>query len=82
MSERTVHCKKLGKNLPGFVAPPYPGGLGTRIYEQISKQAWDEWINQMTKLINEQGLSPAEQKDQEYLEQAMERFLFSDSAPA
>jgi Fe-S cluster biosynthesis and repair protein YggX len=76
---RQVQCYKLGQLLPGLEQPPYPGALGERIYQHISQQAWRDWINNMTKLINEGGLSPAEIKDQQYLEQAMIRFLFPEA---
>lgn len=53
MSEpRLVHCKKLGKELPGLPRPPYKNELGRRIFEEISKEAWDMWIKDSVKFIN------------------------------
>jgi Fe-S cluster biosynthesis and repair protein YggX len=50
--ERIVHCHKLGKDLPGLAKPPYKNELGKRIYEQVSKEAWDGWIKDSVKFIN------------------------------
>ena len=53
MSEpRLVHCSKLGKELPGLSRPPYKNELGKRIYEEISKEAWDQWLKDSVKFIN------------------------------
>lgn len=53
MSEqRIVHCKKLGKDLPGLAKPPYKNDLGKRIFEEVSKEAWDMWIKDSVKFIN------------------------------
>ncbi|MCL2723617.1 MAG: oxidative damage protection protein [Polyangiaceae bacterium] len=53
MSEpRLVMCRKLGKELPGLSRPPYKNELGKRIYEQVSKEAWDMWIRDSVKYIN------------------------------
>ena len=50
--ERIVHCKKLGKDLPGLKRPPYKNELGKRIFEEISKEAWDMWVRDSVKYIN------------------------------
>jgi Fe-S cluster biosynthesis and repair protein YggX len=53
MSEpRLVHCCKLGKELPGLARPPYKNELGKRLYEQVSKEAWDMWLKDSVKFIN------------------------------
>ena len=53
MSEqRIVHCRKLGKDLPGLARPPYKNDLGKRIFEEVSKEAWDMWIKDSVKYIN------------------------------
>ena len=74
---RTVHCAKLGQELPGLTRPTYPGDLGKRIWENISQEAWDMWMRQQTMLINEYRLSPMDPKARKYLEEEMEKFLFS-----
>jgi Fe-S cluster biosynthesis and repair protein YggX len=73
---RMIFCQKLKKEAEGFDAPPYPGALGQRIYEHISKEAWSLWIGQQTMLINEYRLSLIEKKSRQFLEQEMEKFLF------
>ena len=49
----TVHCIKLEKEAEGLDFPPYPGDLGKKIYESVSKEAWQMWLSQQTMLINE-----------------------------
>lgn len=81
---RTVYCEKLCKEAEGLDSPPYPGELGQRIYENISKQAWEAWLAHQTMLINEYRLSLIDPKARMFLEQEMEKFLFaggSDSPP-
>ena len=77
---RTVHCARLGEELEGLERPPYPGELGKRIYESISRQAWQEWINHQTMLINEYRLTPVDPKARKFLETEMEKFLFGGGA--
>jgi len=71
-----VFCKKLNKEAEGLDNPPYPGQLGMRIYEQISKEAWEMWIAHQTMLINEYRLSLADSKARQFLEEEMTKFLF------
>jgi len=73
-----VHCKKLNQELPGLPQPPYPGELGQKIFDNISQQAWQEWLNQQTILINEYRLSMIDPKAQSFLREEMEKFLFGD----
>ncbi len=73
---RTVHCVKLGQELPGLDRPPYPGDLGQRIFNHVSQQAWQMWIQQQTILINEYRLTPADPKARQFLEREMESFFF------
>jgi Fe-S cluster biosynthesis and repair protein YggX len=77
---RRVQCAKLGKEAEGLDRPPYPGELGKRIYLNISKEAWQQWLNHQTMLINEYRLTPVEPKARQFLEQEMERFLFGEGA--
>ena len=77
---RLVHCVTLGKEAEGLDRPTYPGDLGKRIFENVSKQAWQQWMQQQTMLINEYRLSPIEPKAREFLEQQMEKFFFGEGA--
>ena len=77
---RTVHCVKLGREAAGLDYPPYPGELGKRVYEHISKEAWQQWVRQQTMLINEYRLTPVDPKARKFLEEQMERFLFGEEA--
>ena len=75
---RMVYCVKLGRELPGLEKPPFPGELGQRIYEQISKQAYDMWQVESTNVINERSLSMGDPEARKILRQEMEKFFFSD----
>lgn len=74
---RTVHCVKLDKEAEGLERPTYPGDLGKRIYDQVSKEAWQMWLSHQTMLINEYRLTPIEPKARQFLEEEMEKFFFS-----
>ena len=75
---RMVQCVKLGREAEGLDRPTYPGDLGARIYNNVSKEAWAEWLKHQTMLINEYRLSPIEPKARTYLEEQMEKFFFSE----
>lgn len=80
---RMVNCAKLGKELEGLERAPYPGELGQKIFDNISKEAWQLWMKQQTILINEHRLSLIDPKAREFLEEQMIKFLFEgeDSKP-
>jgi len=71
-----VQCVKLKKELAGLTRPPLPGEMGQRIYDQISGEAWQMWLNHQTMLINEYRLSMLEPKSRTFLMEEMEKFLF------
>jgi len=73
---RMVHCVKLNKEAEGLERAPYPGELGKKIFESVSKEAWQQWMQHQTILINENRLSPIDPKHRAFLEQEMEKFLF------
>ncbi|RRQ21655.1 oxidative damage protection protein [Thiohalobacter thiocyanaticus] len=79
---RMVHCVKLGREAEGLERQPYPGELGKRIYENVSKEAWQKWLGHQTMLINEYRLSPMEPKARQFLEEQMEKFFFGEGAEA
>ncbi len=73
---RMVHCIKLDKEAEGLDYMTYPGDLGQRIYDNVSKEAWQLWLQQQTMLINENRLSPIEPRARQFLEEEMEKFFF------
>jgi Fe-S cluster biosynthesis and repair protein YggX len=75
---RMVKCAKLGIELPGLPYKPFNNALGQRIYETISQQAWQEWIEHSKKLVNEYRLDLTQKKAHEVLQEQCEQFLFSD----
>ena len=77
---RMVHCIKLGHEAEGLERAPYPGELGQRIFEQVSKEAWAAWLKHQTMLVNENRLNLAEAHARKYLAQQMENHFFGDGA--
>ncbi|HZP87733.1 MAG TPA: oxidative damage protection protein [Burkholderiales bacterium] len=77
---RMVHCVRLGREAEGLDFPPYPGALGQRIYEHVSKEAWQAWLEQQKRLINEMRLNLADPKARQYLAQQMEQHFFGTGA--
>ncbi|HLQ38035.1 MAG TPA: oxidative damage protection protein, partial [Planctomycetota bacterium] len=65
---RTVQCVLLKHEAPGLERVPYPGPLGQRIFEQVSREAWSRWVKHQVMLINENRLSPVEPKARKFLE--------------
>ncbi len=76
----TVNCVKLGREAEGLDRPPYPGELGKRIYENVSREAWQGWIRYQTMLINEHRLTPIDPEHRKFLEKEMENFFFGEGA--
>lgn len=79
---RVVQCVLLKKEAPGLDRAPYPGELGQRIYENVSKEAWSGWITHQTMLLNEYRLTPVEPKARKFLEAEMEKFFFGTGSKA
>ncbi len=73
---RMVHCVKLNQELEGLERPPYPGEIGQRIYDEISKQAWQQWLEHQTLIINEKHLSMVDPQARKLLAEEMQKFLF------
>lgn len=73
---RTVDCLRYGAGQDGLDRVPYPGELGERIYAQVSKRAWGEWLAHQTMLINENRWSPVDPQVRKQLKQAMEDYFF------
>jgi len=72
---RTVFCRRLKQDLPGLDAPPFPGPKGQEVFETVSAQAWEEWQNLQTMLINEKHLNMMDKEARKYLNQQRDRFL-------
>jgi len=72
---RTVHCKKYQKEMPGLAVPPLPGPRGMEIFENVSAQAWQEWLKHQTMLINEKQLNMMDMQARKYLGEQMEKFF-------
>lgn len=79
---RTVFCVKLQREAEGLTYAPYPGELGKRIFEQVSKEAWTQWLAHQTMLINENRLSPLDPKARKFLEGEMEKYFFGEGSAA
>ena len=77
---RQIYCEKLQKEVEGLDFAVYPGDLGQRIYNSISKEAWQMWLKQQTIFINEYRLNLSEPSSREFLAKEMEKFLFGEDA--
>ena len=77
---RMVNCIKLGQEAEGLDNAPYPGELGQRIFDNVSKEAWKGWLGHQTILLNENRLSPINPEHRAFLEKAMENYFFGDGA--
>jgi len=73
---RMVHCVKLGREAEGLDFAPWPGELGKRIYDNVSKEAWAQWLSHQTMLINEMRLSPLDPNTRKFLSGEMEKYFF------
>ncbi len=73
---RTVECVILKTEAEGLDYAPYPGELGERIYNNVSKEAWQQWLAHQTMLINENRLTPMEPEARQFLATEMEKFFF------
>ena len=79
---RTVKCVKLGREGVGMDFPPFPGDLGKRIFENVSKEAWKGWLEHQKMLVNENRLSLADPKARKYLMEQTEMYFFGAGADA
>jgi Fe-S cluster biosynthesis and repair protein YggX len=79
---RTVHCVKLGRELPGLPYKPFNNALGQRIYDSISQVAWQEWIEHSKRIVNEYRLDLTQKRAHEVLQEQCEEFLFGDGGAA
>jgi Fe-S cluster biosynthesis and repair protein YggX len=77
---RMIHCQKLDKEAEGLDFPPYPGDLGKQLYESVSKEAWQMWLQHQTMLINEYRLTLADPKSQAFLKLEMEKYFFGEGS--
>ena len=79
---RIVNCVKLKREAEGLDYPPYPGEVGTRIWQSISKEAWEDWKGVQTRLVNENRLNLADARARQYLARQMENHFFGGGADA
>ena len=77
---RMVNCIKLGREAEGMDFAPLPGELGQKLYDNVSKEAWQGWIRHQTMLINEYRLTPFEPKARQFLEEQMIQFFFGSGS--
>lgn len=77
---RMVNCVKLGREAEGLDFPPMPGELGRKIFENVSKEAWQQWLRYQTMLVNENRLNLADQRARKYLADQLEKHFFGEGA--
>ena len=78
--DRTVFCVKLKKELPGLDAPPWPGPLGQRIYDNVSMDAWKGWLEFSKMIVNEYRLDLTSPQGQKLLHEQAEKYFFGEGA--
>lgn len=79
---RMVNCIKLGREAEGMDFAPLPGELGQKLYDNVSKEAWQGWIRHQTMLINENRLNLADPRARQYLTQQLQNYFFGQGADA
>ena len=79
---RMVNCVLLQREAEGLERLTYPGDLGQRVFDNVSKEAWQKWLGHQTILMNEYRLSPINPKDRKFLEEEMDKFFFGEGASA
>ena len=77
---RMVKCVKLGREAEGLDFAPLPGVTGQRIYDSVSKQAWQEWLAHQTMLINENHLNIRDPEARRFLSAEMEKHFFGEGS--
>jgi Fe-S cluster biosynthesis and repair protein YggX len=75
-----LQCVKLNKEAEGLEYLPYPGELGQKVYENVSKEGWQQWVTHQTMLLNEYRLSPIDPKARKFLEEEMDKFFFGEGS--
>jgi Fe-S cluster biosynthesis and repair protein YggX len=75
---RTVQCVVLKREAEGMDKPPHPGELGRRIFDNVSQEGWKQWLERVTTIINENGLSTADPQSMELIEKHMLGFFFGE----
>lgn len=79
MSERLVHCRMLGKELPGLKKPPYKNEIGKRLYEEVSEEAWRAWLQESVRIINTYRIDLGTAEGQSFmLDQTSRHFGFEE----
>ena len=79
---RTVQCVKLQEEAEGLDFPPLPGALGKRVFENVSKPAWQQWLTHQTMLINENRLKVTDPEARRFLEGELEKYFFGEGSAA
>jgi Fe-S cluster biosynthesis and repair protein YggX len=77
---RMVNCIKLGREAEGLDFAPLPGEMGQKIFNSVSKEAWQAWVKHQTMLINENRLNLADSRARQYLAQQMQNYFFGAGA--
>ena len=75
---RMIFCQVLKREAESLDAPPYPGELGERIFDNVSQEGWQQWLERLTTIINENRLSTADPGSVELIEKHMVGFLFGE----
>ena len=75
---RQVYCVVLKRESEALEAPPYPGELGERIYANVSREGWQQWLERLVTIINENQMTSADLEAQKVIEQHLLGFIFGE----
>ena len=78
--ERLIFCEYFKNKRPGLDRVPYPGEIGEKIFDSISKEAWQLWLEHQTMLINENRLSLVDPEARKFLQDEMQKFLYGEGS--
>jgi len=73
--EGLVNCSRFGEPRSRMAKPPFPGPLGKKVFDNVSLDAWNEWMSMGTKVINELRLDLTNPDHCEVYDQHMIEFL-------
>jgi Fe-S cluster biosynthesis and repair protein YggX len=71
-----VFCTRFKAQMEGLDEPPFDNELGQKVYKNVSRQAWNEWVERQKMLLNEYRLQPWQPQAQEFLVEQMNDFFF------
>src|SRR5277367_3748309 len=73
-----VFDTRFKAEMEGLDEPPFDSDFGQKIYKNVSKKSWGEWVERQKMLLNEYRLQPWTREAQEFLVEQMNEFFFGE----